>query len=158
MSVYLRIMKNEVATPSVGVKRFFRKIIINFSTSVWIPSTKRWYFLRMAGVQIEGPCFLGPHVSIDTLRPDLIKIGAGSVITQGTVILTHFIKDDCMYYGKVNIGRRVFVGINTIIANSVTIGDGALIGAGSIVTKDIPSAEVWAGNPARYIKKRMIDL
>ena len=50
------------------------------------------------------------------------------------------------------------MGINTIIANSVTIGDGALIGAGSIVTKDIPSAEVWAGNPARYIKKRMIDL
>lgn len=59
-----------------------------------------------------------------------------------------------MYYGEVHIGKNVFIGINTIIANAVNIGDGAVIGAGSIVTKDIPAGEVWAGNPARFIKKR----
>ena len=151
-------MKKELALSSVDCRRIIRKLILNISTSVWIPSSKRWYFLKWGGVNIEGPCFIGSHVTIDTIRPELIKIGKGSCITAGTVILSHFIKDDSMFYGEVEIGKRVFIGTNTIIANAVKIGDGALIGAGSIVTKDIPSAEIWAGNPAKYIKKRNIVL
>ena len=42
-----------------------------------------------------------------------------------------------------------------IICNSVTIGEGSIIGAGSVVTKDIPANQVWAGNPARFIKDRV---
>lgn len=63
-----------------------------------------------------------------------------------------------MYYGKIHIGRRVFIGVNTVVANSVTIGEGALIGAGSIVTKDIPAKQIWAGNPAHFIRERVINL
>ena len=48
----------------------------------------------------------------------------------------------------------MFIGVNVVICNSVTIGKGAIVGAGSIVTKDIPPYQVWAGNPARYIKAR----
>lgn len=44
--------------------------------------------------------------------------------------------------------------MNTLIVKGVTIGDNAVIGAGSIITRDIPSNEVWAGNPAKFIKKR----
>lgn len=55
---------------------------------------------------------------------------------------------------KVTIEEDVFIGVNVIICNSVTIGKGAVIGAGSIVTKDAPPYQVWAGNPARYIKDR----
>lgn len=116
------------------------------------------FFCVWGGVNIQDPCFIGAQVSFDTIHPDLITIGEGCVITAGTVILSHFVKDDAMYYGSVNIGKRVFIGVNTVIANSVTIGDGALIGAGSIVTKDIPEKEVWAGNPAHFIKKRDIKL
>lgn len=43
--------------------------------------------------------------------------------------------------------------MNTLIVNAVTIGDNAVIGAGSIVNKDIPAGEIWGGNPARFIKK-----
>ena len=43
--------------------------------------------------------------------------------------------------------------MNTLIVNSVDIGDNAVIGAGSIVNCDIPPGEIWAGNPARFIKK-----
>lgn len=56
--------------------------------------------------------------------------------------------------GKVVIEDDVFIGCNTVICNAVTIGEGAIIGAGSIVTKDIPPYQCWAGNPARYIKDR----
>lgn len=52
----------------------------------------------------------------------------------------------------VNIGKRVFIGGHSIILKGVTIGDEAVIGAGSVVTKDVPAAEIWAGNPAKFIK------
>ena len=51
------------------------------------------------------------------------------------------------------IGSHVFIGVDTVICKPVTIGDGAVIGAGSVVTKNIPPYELWAGVPARFIKK-----
>lgn len=53
----------------------------------------------------------------------------------------------------VHIGKYVFIGGHSIILKGVTIGDGAVVGAGSVVTKDIPSGEIWGGNPAKFIKK-----
>ena len=52
----------------------------------------------------------------------------------------------------IKIGRDCFIGCNCLILKGVTIGDGAVIGAGSVVTKDIPARAVAAGNPARVIR------
>lgn len=91
----------------------------------------------------------------DSLCPEKITIGNHTLLTAGTVVLTHYY-DPCTRTfgsGEVVIGNHVFIGINTIICKAVSIGDGAVIGAGSVVTRDIPAGEVWAGNPARFIKK-----
>ncbi len=56
--------------------------------------------------------------------------------------------------GKVIIKRNAYLGAGSIIVKPVTIGENSIIGAGSIITKDIPDNEVWAGNPARFIRKR----
>jgi acetyltransferase-like isoleucine patch superfamily enzyme len=53
----------------------------------------------------------------------------------------------------VRIGNNVFIGAHTTILKGVTIGDNAVVGACSVVTKDIPASEVWAGNPAKMIKR-----
>lgn len=53
----------------------------------------------------------------------------------------------------IRIGDKVWIGFNTIVIKSVTIGEGAVIGAGSVVTKDVPSWTVAAGNPARVIRE-----
>jgi acetyltransferase-like isoleucine patch superfamily enzyme len=52
----------------------------------------------------------------------------------------------------VRIGNNVFIGTNAMILKGVTIGDRAIIGAGSVVCKTVPSDEVWAGNPAVKVK------
>ena len=55
--------------------------------------------------------------------------------------------------GSVCIGDNVFIGAHTTILKGVTIGNNAVIGACSVVIKNIPENEIWAGNPAKFIKK-----
>ena len=54
---------------------------------------------------------------------------------------------------KTKVGDHVTIGSNATILGNINIGDGAMIGAGSVVTKNIPSGEVWAGNPAKFLRK-----
>lgn len=104
-----------------------------------------------------GSTFIGQQVIFDSLHPEYIEIGDGGDITMRCIILTHYIKpkgnSHTYEFGKVKIGNNVFIGANTIITKPITIGDNVIVGAGSIVTHDIPSNEIWAGVPARFIKK-----
>lgn len=56
--------------------------------------------------------------------------------------------------GKVVIGNDVWIGLNALILSGVSIGDGAVIGANAVVTKDVPPYAIVAGNPARIVKYR----
>ena len=55
------------------------------------------------------------------------------------------------------IENDVWLGLNVLVKAGVRIGTGAIIGMGSVVTKDIPAYEIWAGNPARKIRDRFDD-
>ena len=52
------------------------------------------------------------------------------------------------------VEENAIIGANTTVLPGIKIGKGAIIGSGSVVTKDVPEGEVWVGNPARKIKKR----
>ena len=60
-------------------------------------------------------------------------------------------------YSNTYIGNDVWIASNVLIKSGVKIGDGAIVGMGSVVTKDVPAFQVWAGNPAKFIKKRFDD-
>lgn len=64
---------------------------------------------------------------------------------------------DYSWHTQTKIGNDVWLGVRSIIKGGVTIGDGAVIGAGSVVTKDVGPYEIWAGNPAKLIRKRFDD-
>ena len=116
----------------------------------------RPYFVKLAGVVIcdYHNTFIGEDIRWDTVRPDLIIIEKGVRLTAGTNIITHFIDPQTNVFQKaeVRIKEGAFIGVNTIITKPVTIGKYSVVGAGSVVTKDIPDYEVWAGNPAKFIK------
>lgn len=98
-----------------------------------------------------------------------IEIGSHVMIGADTIIMdTNFHsldysirgtrREGYQYAGTINtapvkIGKHVFIGTRSIINKGVTIGDGAIIAAGSVVVKDIPAWEVWGGNPAKFIKQ-----
>lgn len=58
---------------------------------------------------------------------------------------------------ETKIGNDVWIGNNAIIKNGLTIGDGAIVGMGSVVVSSIGSYEIWAGNPAKLLRKRFSD-
>lgn len=65
--------------------------------------------------------------------------------------------EDChVIKSRTVIGEFVVIFAGAVIAPGVTIGDGAIVAAGAVVTKDVPAWEVWAGNPARFIKRREV--
>ena len=87
----------------------------------------------------------------------LISIGDDVTLSNKVQLLAH--DDTPRVYtgygriGRIQIGNRVFVGANTTILMNTRIGDDVIIGAGSVVTKDIPNDSVVVGNPARVIGK-----
>lgn len=147
--------KTLITHPPYNLKRIWRKVCMVISRQSLLLPSFRCKILQLGGVKIDGKSFIGSNVSFDGIYPNLIEIGEGCVITEGVHILSHFLntKDHMFYAGKVVIGKKVFIGMNTLIVNAVNIGDGAIIGAGSIVNCDIPSKELWGGNPAKFIKK-----
>lgn len=110
-------------------------------------------------------CKVGSYCSI----ADNCEIGGGShptnwvstspVFYSGKNILRkNFSNKKYNEFVQTTIGNDVWIGSKCLIKGGVRIGDGAVIGMGSVVTHDVPPYEIWAGNPAKCIKKRFDDL
>ncbi|MDE5842314.1 MAG: acyltransferase [Muribaculaceae bacterium] len=148
--------KTWISKTPFGPKRIWAKLCMVVSKWACFPTSIRIRILRSGGVKIGKECFIGAGVHFDTLFPNLIEIGDRCVITSGAHILSHFYNttDRKFYAGKVTIGNDVFIGLNSLIINSVNIGDSVTIGAASVINRDVPANELWAGNPATFIKKQ----
>lgn len=120
---------------------------------------------KWGGVKILKPSKteIGTQVVFDTMCPENITIEEGVIISTGSKIISHFLDTQHMTpedrlanrypVGQVLIKKNAYIGMNTLVVKPVTIGENAIVGAGSVVTYDIPDNEIWAGNPARCIGK-----
>ena len=93
---------------------------------------------------IHGSCFM-----------EETKIGEYCFISPGVKFLDDKtpVEPRPEYWKGATVGNDVCIGGGSVIGPGIIIGDRVLIGMGSVVTKNIPAGEVWAGNPARYFKK-----
>ena len=124
--------------------------------------------LRKHGNIGKGKLTQGTHSSIgSTVILDLtgnIILGNYSQIQDRVQIFTHKhkwnhsrgLKKDIQKIIAVNlvIGIDAYIGVNAIILGVSKIGNGAVVGAGAVLTKDVPAYEIWAGNPAKKIGER----
>ena len=128
------------------------------------PRKLRPAIIRKMGAKVGKGVFIGDHVTIDSGHADLIEIGDYAHITGGCRLLCHqrdlseyCVGDNaalCGYrLGKIHIGKGCMIGMETMIMPGVTIGEGAIVGAGSLVTKDIPAWTVATGRPAKVVKQ-----
>lgn len=123
-----------------------RKLIWNFLSALY-PS-----FLRIRyGMNIDSNVRISYKASLDkSINPRGIFIGKNTWILANAMILAH---DHCRSLKTDTIiGDNCVIGINSIILPGITIGNHVIIGAGSVVTKDIPSNSIAVGNPAKIIK------
>lgn len=108
---------------------------------------------RQRGIKIGNNCHIYTK-GIDTSHGYLIEIGDNVTISHAEIQAHDASTKKILGYskvGKVRIGNNVFVGTQAVILPGVTIGDNVVIGAGTVVSKDVPSNSICAGNPAKII-------
>lgn len=124
----------------------------------WFMPWKRFRTIahRMKGVRIGKNVEIGYMVLLDNRRPELIMIEDDATITSMCVVLAHDLspryREGKEVIGPVRIGKGAFVGMNSTILPGVTIGEGAIVAAGSVVTGDVEPDSVYGGVPARRLK------
>jgi maltose O-acetyltransferase len=108
------------------------------------------------GLQLGHDVYLAPWVLIDYVAAYLISIGDGCVLAPRVHVLAHDASTRrALGYTRlapVRIGRRVFIGADTLVLPGATIGDDSVIGAGSLVSSEIPAGSLAVGRPAKVIE------
>jgi acetyltransferase-like isoleucine patch superfamily enzyme len=103
---------------------------------------------RARGVKIGKDVWIGYDVVLDTSRPHLITIEDRASLSMRVTVIAHFRETQ-----GVKIEQDAFVGPGAIILPNVTIGRGAVVTAGSVVTQSVPPMTLVQGNPAVAIAK-----
>lgn len=119
----------------------------------------RYIKLRILGYKnISSSAVIESKLNLDKVYPKGIHIGDNTLVASRTTILSHeHVKRELKnpanpWVTDTYIGKNCFIGVGSFILPGVKIGDEVIIGAGSMVTKDIPSNSVAVGNPARIIR------
>ncbi|WP_296085183.1 acyltransferase [uncultured Agrobacterium sp.] len=115
-----------------------------------IVKVKWLYFTKIWGMDIHPTANFSLSAKLDRTNPKGVHIGAETYIAFDAAILTHDLSRGL--YLDTRIGKRCFIGARSIILPGIEIGDECVIGSGSVVTKNVPSRSLAAGNPARILK------
>ena len=135
----------------------------------------RVFLLRRFGAQIGAGCHIYAAAKIwapwnlecqayvciadgaEVYNPARVVLGEGAIVSQGAYLCaaSHNYDDPAfpVIESQIQIGKKAWVGARAIILLGVTIGDGCVVGAGSVVTRSTPPYTLCAGNPAKIIKQ-----
>lgn len=109
-------------------------------------------------LELDDYCWIGENVWIDNFA--MVKIGKNACVSQGSMLLTgnHNYKKitfDLMI-GTITLEDGVWIGAQCLVCPGVTCHSHAVLGAGGVLTHDLPAYEIWRGNPAGFVRNREI--
>lgn len=128
------------------------------------PRGLRPWILKRFGCKVGKGCFIGEYVRVDLGHADVITLEDNVSIASGARLLCHqrdfsdyCVGDDYMQLGytikPIVLKKGCLIGMESFVMPGVTVGEGAVVGAGSMVTKDIPDWCVAVGRPAKVIRQ-----
>lgn len=107
---------------------------------------------------VGNDCWIGEHVWIDNLTT--VRLGSDVCVSQGAYLCTgnHNWSDPAfgLMMAPIQLGDGSWAGAKCILTPGVVLEEGAVAGAGSVVSGIVPALEIYAGNPARFLKRRQI--
>lgn len=154
--------KKKAPVRPFGLKEAFNSFLGLVASLIFAPLALTAFIHRFRGVTIES--IPGTRIAyktlIDLIYPELVTIESGVWITQRVTILAHFrpsedqreIIGNYDFIAPVVIKKGAYIGTGATILPGVTVGECAIVGAGAVVTKDVPAKAIVAGNPAKQIK------
>lgn len=129
---------------------FLLLLLVRYSPSLRLKLSA----LKLMGVRAGRQVSVALNATVDIFYPELIEIGDNSIIGYNATILAHEYLIDKKRTGKVIIGKNVLLGANSTVLAGVTIGDNAVVSAGSLVNHDVPPGAFVGGVPARVIERK----
>ena len=151
------------------IQVYHKAFISHCLLDLWIMNpiaVRKWnpWCVRKLGVHVGKNVAIGDNVRIDTGHADQIFIEDYVQLTGGCRILAHkrdlsdyHVGDNAANFGykvaPVRLCKGCQIGMETMIMPGVTVGEGAIVGAGSLVTKDIPAWTIATGRPAKVVKE-----
>jgi acetyltransferase-like isoleucine patch superfamily enzyme len=109
-----------------------------------------WRLRTLAGMDIGRDTKISLRADLDMTNPRGVHIGDGTLIAFHAVVFAHDLSRH--FHTHTYVGRNCFVGAHAIIMPGVTIGDQCIVGAGSVVTSDVPAGSIVGGDPARVLR------
>ncbi|WP_375754767.1 acyltransferase [Priestia endophytica] len=130
------------------VKNF---IVIQLARYMPFLKVKNWLYRTFLRINIGEKTSFALMAMVDVMFPERISVGRNSIIGYNTTILTHEYLIKEYRLGNVEIGSEVMIGANTTILPGVTIGDGAIVAAGTVVHRNVAPGTFVGGNPMNVI-------
>ncbi|MFJ5750668.1 acyltransferase [Peribacillus frigoritolerans] len=142
----------------------FWKVIKNFvviQIARYTPflGMKNWLYRTFLHMKVGKHTSFALMVMPDVMFPEKISVGINTVIGYNTTILAHEYLIHEYRLGEVVIGDEVLIGANSTILPGLSIGNGAIVSAGTLVHKDVPEGAFVGGNPMKiiYTKEEMLE-
>ncbi len=154
---YLQTKGFSVAWFVRGAFNHIISLIITYLTG-W-PRARNVLF-RLTGMKIGENCHISQKAIPDPLLPELIEFEAGSGCGIGVKLMTHNamnIQHGSFSFGPIKVCKNARIGAYSVILPGVTIGEGSIIGANSLVSDDIPPFSIAFGSPAKVERKLTED-